>query len=147
MLILLTPKDVCNEWHQILEVATESLPSTTVINGPEWEWHFFCKTQLDNIQVWKMVEELEPGVMQHTGYIITRCFIDDVFIESYMLLYGFKFYYKPSAEFIRDTYYKLEDWARERKLTRIEALTESPLMSGIAGAVGFHESKHFVKRL
>ena len=147
MLILLTPKDVCNEWGQILEVAKESLPSYADPTRPEWEWHFFCKTQLDNVQVWKMVEELEPGILQHVGYIITRCFIDDVFMESYLLLYGFKLYSKPSAEFLQHTHKQLEDWAIERGLVRIEAITSSPLMSGIANAFGYEEDQHFVKVL
>lgn len=122
------------------------MPEYVDLTNPSWEWHFFCKTQLDNIQVWKLALE-EDGIVRPIGYIVTRCFIDDIFLDSFLMIYGFTFFEKPSAEYIQKTYNGLESWAKGRKIKRIEALTSSPLMSGIAQAFGYLEDQHFVKQL
>ena len=146
MLLQLTPKDISREIDIILAVVEDGLPEYYDRENPHWKWHFFTKTQLDNIQVWKMFDGEGDDVKVY-GYIVTRYLIDDIFMESMLLLYGFNLFEKPSAEFLVDNWHKLEEWAKARGINRIEAISSSPLMERIATAFNFIGDMHFVKSL
>lgn len=146
MLVLQTPTDVSREWDIILKIIKTSMPEWVDTSDVAWEWNLFTLTQLSNIQVWKMVDNVGENFKLY-GYILTRIFVDDIFKESFAVIYGLKLFAKPSAEILQKAMDHFEGWAVQKGLARLEAITNSPVTSRLAQVFNFKESRHFAKRL
>ncbi len=146
MLVLQTPEDVVREWEIIRKVAKASMPDFVNMEESSWEWNLFCSTQLNHVRVWKVVDSVGEDFKLY-GYLLTRILIDDIFRESFMVIYGLKAFAKPSAEILQNGMTHLEEWSRGMGISRIEAITNSPVASKMAQIFGFHESRQFTKKL
>ena len=146
MLVLQTPEDVVREWEIIRKVARASMPDFVNLEEASWEWNLFCSIQLNHVQVWKVVDNVSEDFKLY-GYLLTRVLIDDIFRESFLIIYGLKLFARPPAEVLHRVMTHLEEWAKGRGISRIEAITNSHVTSKMALIFGFQESMQFTKKL
>lgn len=146
MLVLQTPDDVTREWEIIRKVARASMPDYVNLEEASWEWNLFCSIQLNHVQVWKVVDNVSEDFKLY-GYLLTRVLIDDIFRETFLVIYGLKLFARPSAEILLNVKTHLEEWSKGQGISRIEAITNSPVTSKMALVFGFQESRQFTKKL
>ena len=149
MLIRLTKDDITKEYNKILGVLDASIPHYYGKDIPGWKWNAFVQMMLDNLQVWKLVWPIssEDPSLECVGYLITRIYQDDIFLQRFMLIYGVQLYKQMPVEFWIKCETQLEELARQAFCTRIEAYEDNERVVDISVNAGYMKKFRSVKSL